>query len=127
MEKKKILLVDDEPDFLELIKTRLEANNFTVITASSGEEALDKFAKEKPSAILLDILMPGINGLEVLEKIRKTNRHIPVFIATAFTSEERFKTANQLNATGFILKTGNLKEQIANISAAIKLAEKYNV
>ncbi len=122
----KILLVDDDPDFLGVIKKRLEVSGFTVVTASSGEEALDAFAREKPSAILLDILMPGVNGLEVLGTIRKANRNIPIFITTAFTSEERFKMANQLNATGFIMKTMDFKEQIANIIDAIKLAEKYS-
>ncbi|MGD0336030.1 MAG: response regulator [Candidatus Omnitrophota bacterium] len=123
--KKKIMIVDDEPDFQEMIKTRLEANNYEVITASTGEEALQKFTEEKPNAILLDVLMPGLNGMEVLEKIRKVNTHIPVFIITAFSSEERFKLANKLNATGFILKTYNLKDQIVNIKEAITLAEKY--
>jgi len=126
MDKMKILLVDDDPDFLGVIKKRLEVSGFTVVTASSGEEALDAFAREKPSAILLDILMPGVNGLEVLGTIRKANRNIPIFITTAFTSEERFKMANQLNATGFIMKTMDFKEQIANIIDAIKLAEKYS-
>lgn len=123
--KKKIMIVDDEPDFQELIKVRLEANNYEIITASTGEEALQKFTEEKPNAIILDVLMPGLNGMEVLEKIRKVNARIPVFITTAFSSEERFKSANKLNATGFILKTDNLKDQLANIKEAITLAEKY--
>jgi len=123
--KKKIMIVDDEPDFQELIKARLEANNYEVITASTGEEALQKISEEKPNAIILDVLMPGLNGMEVLEKIRQVNTRIPVFITTAFSSEERFKLANKLNATGFILKTDNLKEQLANIKEAITLAEKY--
>ncbi len=123
--KRKILLVDDEIDFLDMMKVRLKANNFDVITGSTGEEALEKFAKEKPSAIILDILMPGLNGLEVLEKIRQENRNIPVFIITAFSSEDRFKAANKYNATGFILKTESMQEQIVRINEAIELAEKY--
>ncbi len=123
--KKKILIVDDEIDFLSMMEARFTANNYQVITASTGEEALGKFTKEKPKAILLDIMMPGMDGLSVLEEIRKENKHMPVFIVTAFSSEERFKAANKLNATGFILKTDNLKEQVANITEAIRLAEKY--
>ncbi len=119
------MLVDDEPDFQEAIKLRLEHNNYDVSVASSGEEALKKYTKEKPNAVLLDILMPGMNGLEVLKKIRKDDRNIPVFITTAFISEERLKMANKLNATGFILKTGNFKDQVENISEAIRLSEKY--
>lgn len=123
--KKKILIVDDEIDFVEMMKLRLEANNFNIITAFTGEEGLQKFTVEKPNALLLDIMMSGMDGLSVLEKIRKENKHIPVFITTAFSSEARFKEANKLNATGFILKTDNLKEQVANITEAIRLAEKY--
>lgn len=123
--KKKILIVDDEIDFLSMMEARFAANNYQVITASTGEEALEKFTKEKPKAVLLDIMMPGIDGLSVLKEIRKENKRIPVFIVTAFSSEERFKAANKLNATGFILKTDNLKEQVANIAEAIRLAEKY--
>jgi CheY-like chemotaxis protein len=123
--KKKILIADDEVDFLEVMKLRLMANNYQVVTASTGEEALQKFTKENPSALLLDIMMPGMDGLTVLEKIRQIDKLIPVFIITAFTNEERFKVANRLNASGFILKTDDLKEQVANITEAIKLAEKY--
>jgi len=123
--KKKILVVDDETDFLEVIKIRLEASNYEVITATSGEEALKLYKEVKPSAIILDVLLPGINGMEVLEKIRKDNPSIPVLIITAFTSEERFKLANKFNATGFVLKTENIKDQIESINEAIKLAEKY--
>ncbi|MDD5731097.1 MAG: response regulator [Candidatus Omnitrophica bacterium] len=123
--KKKILIADDEIDFLEVMKLRLMANNYQVITASTGEEALQKFSKESPNALLLDIMMPGMDGLSVLEKIRETDKLIPVFMITAFSSEERFRRANRLNASGFILKTENLKEQVVNITDAINLAEKY--
>jgi len=123
--KKKILIADDEYDLSDIIKKRLEANGFAVVTASTGEEALEKFAREKPDALLLDIMMPGISGLEVLQKVRQADRNIPIFITTAFTSEERFKEANQLNATGFIVKTGNFEEHIESIKQAIALSEKY--
>ena len=64
--KKKILVVDDETAFLETIKMRLEANDYEVTTASSGKAALDKLKTTNPDAILLDIMMPGLDGLEVL-------------------------------------------------------------
>lgn len=119
------MIVDDETEFLDMVKMRLEANGYEVITAFTGEEALQKFNKENPSAIILDVMMPGLNGLQVLEKIREKNKFIPVFITTAYTSEERMKVANKLNATAFILKTESIKDQLANIAEAIKLAEKY--
>ena len=123
--KKKILVVDDEIDFLEMIKLRLEANNYSVITAMDGNDALEKFKTEKPSAILLDILMPGMDGLDVLKKIRKENDRIPIFIVTAFSNEERFKQANKFNASGFIVKTSDLQAEIQNITSAIAISEDY--
>lgn len=127
MDKKKILVVDDEPDFLKVIKMRLEADDYDVITASDGEKALNKVKVEQPDAVLLDILMPGLDGLETLKKIRKKDKNLPVFIITAFSNEERFKLANKLGSSGFIVKTSDLKEEVKNISAALALADSYKL
>ena len=124
-EKKKILVVDDEPDFLQVITMRLQANNYEVITAFNGKEALAKIKKEKPAAVLLDILMPKLNGLETLKRIRKINKKLPVYILTAFSNEERFKLAKKFNASGFIVKTSSLKKEIENITSVLRLADKY--
>ncbi len=123
--KKKILVVDDETDFLEMIKLRLEANDYEVMTATNGKEALRKVKAEKPDAVLLDILIPAPDGINVLKTIRKTDKNLPVFIITAFSNEERFKLANQLAASGFIVKTNDLKKEIDNITNAIKLSDKF--
>jgi len=125
MKKKKILVVDDEPDFLEVIKIRLEVNNYEVITASSGKEALTKIKREKPTAVLLDILMPKVDGFEVLKKIRRSNKKLPVYIITAFSNEERFKLAQKLDASGFVVKTSSLKKEIENITSMLRVAGKY--
>lgn len=125
MAKRKILIVDDEVDFLEMLKMRLEANDYEVVTASTGNEALSKAKSEKPIAVLLDILMPGIDGLEVLRQLRQSDSNLPIFILTAFSNEERFNQAKKLNASGFILKTSELQTEIEKISAAIGIAEKY--
>jgi two-component system, OmpR family, alkaline phosphatase synthesis response regulator PhoP len=125
MAKKKMLLVDDEIDFLQLLKARLEANGYDVVTAMDGKEALEKFKREKPDALILDVMMPEINGLEVLKAIREEDQKLPIFIITAFTNEERFKLANQFNASGFILKTSDLQAEINNINNILGIAEKY--
>ena len=125
MAKRKILLVDDEVDFLELMKTRLEANGYEVIIANNGREALDRFKNDKPAAMLLDIMMPEMDGLSVLKAIRAKDAVLPIFIVTAFSNEERVKVAGKLNATGFIVKTQDLGREIKNITAAIEIAEKF--
>ncbi|UCB57595.1 MAG: response regulator [Candidatus Omnitrophota bacterium] len=124
--KKKILVVDDEPDFLKIITMRLEANNYQVITAPSGKEALKKIKQEKPDVVLLDILMPKLDGLETLKKIRAQNKKLPVYIITAFSTEERLKLARKLSASGFIMKSSNLKKELEHISAALRMSDRYH-
>jgi len=123
--KKKILVVDDEIEFLEMVKIRLEANNYDVITATDGKAALEAVKNSKFDAILLDVLMPGLDGIEVLKKIRKDSPNLPIFIITAFSNEERFKLANKFNASGFILKTNDLQSEIQNITSALSIADRY--
>lgn len=125
MGKKKILVVDDEVDFLEVIRLRLEANDYDVITAFNGNEALEKIKDEKVDAVFLDILMPGIDGLETLRRIRKIDENIPVYIITAFSTEERFKSADKFGASGFIVKTDDLNKQIKSITSFLDMAERY--
>lgn len=126
MAKRKILIVDDEPDFLEIMRTRLEANDYEVTTAANGEEALNHVKAGKPDAVLLDILMPGIDGLEVLKRIRKMNNNLPVYIITAFSTDERFKAANKLGASGFIVKTNDLAKEIDNITSALDMSARFH-
>jgi len=123
--KKKILLVDDEPDFVELIKHRLVANDYQVTVAINGKAALDTLGKEKFDAVLLDILMPELDGLEVLKAIRKTDKELPIFMLTAYSDKAKFKRANQLGASGFIVKTADLQKEINNITGILRLADKY--
>lgn len=125
MDKKKILVVDDEPVFLDLLRIRLESKGYEVDTASSGKEALRKVRRERPDAVLLDILMPKVNGLDILKEIRSYDKRLPVFMVTAFSNEERFKLANKLNASGFIVKTSDLKDELKNIDTALRLVGKY--
>lgn len=124
--KRKILVVDDEPDFLKIITMRLEASNYRVVTAVSGEEGLQKIKQEKPDVVLLDILMPKLDGLETLKKIREQNKDLPVYIITAFSTEERLKLARKLSASGFIMKSSNLKKELEHITAALRMSDKYH-
>jgi len=125
MDKKKILIVDDEVDMVDILSVRFEANNYSVITASDGESALEKVQREKPDAIILDVMMPQMDGLAVLKKIREKDEKLPIFIFTAFSNEERVKIAEKYNATGFIIKTNDLQGEIDKITATLKIADKY--
>ncbi|MBP7055901.1 MAG: response regulator [Candidatus Omnitrophica bacterium] len=125
MVKKKILIIDDEPDFLKMMKLRLEALKYDVLTASSGREGMEKAKSEDPDAILLDIMMPDIDGLTVLKNIRKSSPDLPVFILTAYSNDELKKVERELNATGLIIKTQDMAKEVKKISTAIDVAVKY--
>lgn len=125
MTNNKILIVDDEIEFVELMQMRLEANGYEVITANNGKNAIERAEKDKPDAILLDIMMPEIDGLTVLKELRSKDAKLPIFIITAFSNEEKVKTASKLNASGFIVKTQDLGKEVKNITAAIEIYEKF--
>ena len=122
---KKVLVVDDEPNFLKLLSTRLRVKGYQVITAPDGEAALEKIRKDKPDAVLLDILMPKLDGLKTLREIRKTHKQLPVYVLTAFSNERRFGAAKRLGASGFIVKNDDLGQAIRNITSSLSLASKY--
>lgn len=81
---RKILLIDDEPDLVDIIKTRLEISDFNVITAYDGEEGLRKLLKEKPDLVLLDLRMPKMDGYTFIKEARvnKTVKDIPIIVVT---------------------------------------------
>lgn len=121
----RILVVDDEPDFLRVIRSRLEAEHYEVLTVSDGKQALEIIRQEKPDVVLLDIMMPGMDGLEVLRKIRRDNKTLPVFILTAYSNEARFKEARKLKASGFLNKSDHLGEGIKNVTSVLRIASRY--
>ncbi|MBU0605900.1 MAG: response regulator [Candidatus Omnitrophica bacterium] len=123
--KRAILVVDDEVEFLKMIRLRLEANDYEVVTAINGAQAKEKLKSYKLDAVLLDIMLPDMNGIDILKTIRKTDKNMPVFMITAFSSPERFELANKFNASGFIVKTDDLQVEVNNITSAIRLADKF--
>ena len=104
--KRKILVVDDESDILNLAKMILEKDGFQVITASDGVEGEIMAKLEKPDLILLDIVMPEKNGLEVCQtlKSRSDTKHIPIIIFSASGSRERRDVAIEAGADDFLQK-----------------------
>jgi DNA-binding response OmpR family regulator len=114
----KILLVDDEPDIIEVIQDRLEAYGFTVITAGTGLEALRKLSVEKFDGVFLDVKMPEMGGIEALEEIRKRDEKIPVIIITSSSSQEAAIEALAKGASDYILKPfewAELKSKIQKV------------
>lgn len=88
-EAKRIMIVDDDMTLRELYEERVKAEGYTIISASDGEEAFEKALKEKPDLILLDIMMPKINGIDVMKMLREKDetKDIPIIILTALIQE----------------------------------------
>ena len=118
----RILLVDDEPDLVELIQCRLRANSFDVITASNGQEGLEKAAKEKPDIILLDTNMPVMNGHEMLEQLRKNpdTKDIPVIMCTALCEEQDIAAASAFGIADYVTKPFDCTELVEKITNALE-------
>lgn len=104
--KKRILVIDDEVDLLEIVKARLEANDFEVETAISGREGLASVKVKRPDVIILDLMMPEMDGYAVLSKFKgdKATRDIPIIVLTALAEEDSGKKAIELGADSYIVK-----------------------
>jgi len=123
MENKVILLVDDDPSITDLYKERLEMEKFKVIVAKDGNEAIEKLSKEKPDLILLDIMMPKIGGLDVLDviKSRESSKNIPVIMLTVLIHDEPQINSLIKGADDYVVKTKiTPKELVEKIKDTIK-------
>lgn len=108
MAKKRILLIDDEPDLLATTKFLLENEGYKVYTAGSGAEGIKKFEEISPDLILLDIVMPGMDGFETLHQLRNVypdSEHIPIIMLTVRTEIESTFQAKGFGATDYITKS----------------------
>jgi len=121
----KILAVDDQTDNLELICQILEDNHFEVMTALSGKESLEKAEKEIPDVILLDINMPGMDGYEICQRLKKNRKTeaIPIIFVTASSGEENVVKGLDLGAHDYITKPFNERELLSRISVMIRIRE----
>lgn len=119
----KILVVDDEKDIVDILKYNLEKENeFIVITASDGKEAIDKAVYEKPNLILLDIMMPELNGFEVCKRLKTypETAKIPVIFLTAKENEIDEIIGLELGADDYIQKPISPRKVIARVKSVIR-------
>lgn len=119
---KKILIVDDEKDILELLEFNLESEGYAIFTASDGEMALKQAATVKPDLILLDIMLPKKDGLEVLRELRASSatREIPVIFLTAKDSEIDEVVGLELGADDYIVKPIAIRKLIARLKKVLR-------
>ena len=106
--KRKILVVEDEDIIRALFIKALTKEHYEVLCVHDGWEAIECIKHKKPDLVLLDFKMPGIDGVETLEKIRDMDKHIPVILISAYLTDEIFKKTAKLNVFSYIRKLFNL-------------------
>jgi len=124
MGKIKILIVDDEPDFLELMSLRIESWGYAIVKASSGSAAIEAMEKSAADIIILDYMMPGMDGIETLRQIRKSGSNVPVIMFTAYPNTNTMEGAAHLGISAFIPKLSAYSEVLPALKTALSLAEK---
>jgi two-component system response regulator AtoC len=111
----KVLIADDEEDLLDVLRDRLEAYGFTVITAGTGREALEKLATERVDGIFLDVKMPDLDGLATLDEIRRRDHQTPIIVVTASSRHNAAADALARGANAYVLKPFEWDELKATI------------
>lgn len=116
---KKILVVDDEKPISDIVKFNLEKEGFEVVTAFDGEEALEKVESENPDLIILDLMLPKIDGLEVCREVRKT-KDTPIIMVTAKDQEIDKVLGLELGADDYVTKPFSNRELVARVKANVR-------
>jgi CheY-like chemotaxis protein len=117
--EKAVLLVDDDPKSLKLLAVKLTQEGYRVITSQSGKEALEAIKLEKPGLVLLDIMMPEMDGIETLKRIKAFGPDIPVAMVTAVWDEQEAKNALKAGAYEYITKP--IDTEYLNLAVLAKL------
>lgn len=122
---KRILVIDDLPENVFLLQDRLETEGFEILTAYDGKSGINKAVNELPDLILLDVMMPEINGIEVCKTLvnNPSTASIPVILVTAKSGAEDTKEGLEAGAFDYIKKPFNKVELLARINSALKLSE----
>ena len=115
-----ILIIDDEPDLLEKLQTLLSSEHYTVTTAADGPAGLEKFWNGSYDLVLLDIMLPGMNGLEILAEIRAAGIKTPVLMLTAKGDIDDKVTGLNLGADDYLAKPFSVAELLARVRALIR-------
>jgi DNA-binding response OmpR family regulator len=122
LKRQKILVVEDEPDILEVIEYNLTREGFRVLTARDGEDGLKKARQDLPDALILDLMLPGLDGLEVCRKLRgdDVTRNVPILMVTAKGEESDIVVGLSIGADDYLVKPFSPRELIARLRAVLR-------
>ena len=117
-----ILVVDDEPQLVKVLRSYLEQAGFRVVIANDGQMALAQYKHEKPDLILLDLNMPGLDGIDVARRLRATS-NVPIIMVTARVEETDRLIGLELGADDYVTKPFSPREVVARVRAVLRRAE----
>lgn len=120
-----ILIVEDEPEFAALLELWMTRNGYRPVVATTGHEALARFYDERPALVVLDVALPGLDGWQVIERIREFSR-VPILMVTARSSEADKVRGLKLGADDYVTKPLSFPELMARIEAALRRAATPN-
>jgi DNA-binding response OmpR family regulator len=116
----RILLVEDNRSYAETLRANLEIEGHEVLVALTGPEGLDQAKSQNPDLIILDLMLPGMNGFTVLQRLRDTRREMPVLIMTALGAEDEKLRGFGLGADDYVVKPTGLLEILARVKALLR-------
>jgi Response regulators consisting of a CheY-like receiver domain and a winged-helix DNA-binding domain len=116
---KRILVVDDEPSIVELIRVNLEDGGYDVGVAADGDEALERFSQEAWDLVILDLMLPGVDGIEVCRRIRKVSQ-VPIIMLTAKADEIDRVLGLEMGADDYVTKPFSPRELLARVRAILR-------
>lgn len=125
MDKKRILIVDDEEDIVNVLRFRLEANNYAVLSASDGQEGLNKARAEKPDLIILDLTLPKLDGYKVCRMLKfdESYKSIPIIMFTARAQKKDEELGMEMGADAYIAKPFEPEVLLGKIKELLNIAE----
>lgn len=120
MDEYRVLIVDDEEELVTTIAERLQIRGIQAQTATDGETALQMIEVNPPQVVVLDVMMPGMGGIEVLQRMKAQNLKIPVILLTGYGSTEQGTEGMKLGAFDYLMKPCDLNNLIGKIQEAVK-------
>lgn len=120
----RVLFVDDQPDYLEAMLYWMKQRGYEVLTTTDGKKGIDLVRQNKADIIFVDYKMPGIDGIEVISKIREFNKTIPIVVLTAYMNDLMLNEVSHLNIAGFYPKRGEFEDLESVLKCVLEVIKK---
>lgn len=122
-----ILLVDDEPNIIQLARMYLEREGYRIISAADGKEAMEMIRTKKPDLVVLDVMLPELDGLEVCKRLRREKNNVPVIMLTARDDDIDKILGLELGADDYMTKPFNPRELTARVKVILRRTERFSM